>query len=198
MESTIFLVVIAIIGLWGYSVYVRVIRTRNGAREALSGIDVQIKKRVNLVPNVLAIAKKFMQHEKALLTSVTEARTAFEKDYDPGDADAVKDHLEAAGSVSMGLGRILAVAEDYPELKSDGPMMEAQKTYHDVEDNLAAARRFYNSAVTDLNNIVEVFPMSVIAGWAKVSAMPYFELDPDVSRDPIDAAAILGVDDGSG
>lgn len=161
----------------GYILYVRVIGLRNRTLEALSCIDVQLKKRANLVPNVLALAKKFMEHERGLLESVTAARVGFEQDYDTANPEAVKKHLEAAGGMQASLSKIMAVAENYPELKSDSVMIEAQRTYQDVEANIAAARRFYNAAVTSQNNAVEIFPSSLIATRLGIKLMPYYEAD---------------------
>ncbi|MEN8722102.1 MAG: LemA family protein [Alphaproteobacteria bacterium] len=174
-----------------YWLYVRVITRRNRALEALSGIDVQIKKRANLIPNLLTIAQKFMTHERELLESVTAARVKFEQDYDAKDADQVAAHLDAANGMQAMMGRLMAVAENYPDLKSDTVMVEAQQAYQEVEANIAAARRFYNSSVTDLNNTVQIFPGSVIAGMVNITAMPLYELDEGTARAPIDAAAFL-------
>ncbi|MGB0920654.1 MAG: LemA family protein [Alphaproteobacteria bacterium] len=184
--------VIAIIGILLYVLYSRLIKRRNRALEALSGIDVQIKKRANLIPNVLAIAKKFMEHERALLEDLTAARTAFEKSYDAGSAADVQDHLKAAEGVQSTLGRLIAIAENYPDLKSDTVMQKAQKTYQDVEANIAAARRFYNSAVTDLNNATQIFPSSLVASMIKIGEMPFYEIDDATPKGAIPAADHLG------
>lgn len=183
----ILLIIIGLVLLAVYMMYARLIRLRNRTLEALSSIDVQLKKRANLVPNILAIAKKFMEHERELLEAVTAARVGFEADYDATKSEQVQQHLQAAGGLTAGLGRLMAVAENYPELKSDKVMVEAQQTYQDVEANIAAARRFYNAAVTAQNNAVQIFPSSAIAGMIGIEAMPYYEVD-DAARAPINAA----------
>lgn len=167
-----------------YWLYARLITRRNQALEALSGIDVQIRKRANLIPNVLGIAKRFLEHERSLLDEVTKARTQFDKPYNQADAAAVQEHLKAADNVQNRLTRLFAVAEGYPELTSNSVMVEAQEAYQEVEANISAARRFYNSAVTDLNNAVQIFPGSLIANAINISAMPYFELDDATSKVP--------------
>ncbi len=171
-----------------YWLYARLITRRNQALEALSGIDVQIRKRANLIPNVLGIAKRFLEHERSLLDDVTKARTQFDKPYNQADAAAVQEHLKAADDVQNRLTRLFAVAEGYPELTSNSVMVEVQEAYQEVEAKISAARRFYNSAVTDLNNAVQIFPSFVIANVINISAMPYFELDDTTSKVPPSAS----------
>ncbi len=185
------IIVLAVIIILLYMLYARLIGRRNRALEALSGIDVQIKKRANLIPNILTIAQKFMDHERELIEDVTKARTAFEQNYDASSAAAVEEHLKAAQGVQASLGRLMAVAENYPDLKSDTVMQEAQRTYQDVEANISAARRFYNSAVTDLNNAVQIFPSSAIAKMINIEEMPFYELDEETPRGPIAAGEHL-------
>ncbi len=173
-----------------YGWYVSIIKRRNKAQEALSGIDVQLQKRSNLIPNILKIAKKFMEHESALLTQVTELRTKAGADYDSGNPEEVKAHLGAAKELSGAMGRLMVAVEAYPELKSNETMIQAQQTYNEVEAQIAAARRFYNSAVSTLNNAVQIFPGNVIAGMAGVTAMPFYEAD-EAARAPVDAGDFL-------
>lgn len=174
----------------GYLWYVSIISKKNKAKEALSGIDVQQKKRANLIPNILEIAKKFMEHEKELLTKVTELRSKVEEDYNQADPQAVKEHLAAAQALDANMGKLMIQVEEYPELRSDETMLQAQRTYNEVEEQISAARRFYNSAVTSLNNSVEIFPGNIIAGIAKVKAMPFYEAE-DAAKAPVDASDIL-------
>lgn len=188
--TTIVIAGVVILGVL-YALYARLIGRKNRALEALSGIDVQIKKRANLIPNVLAIAKRFMEHEKSLLEEVTKARTDFEKSYNVGSASEVETHLKAAEGMQTALGRLMAVAENYPDLKSDSVMQEAQKTYQDVEANIAAARRFYNSSVTDLNNAVQIFPSSFIASMIGIPEMPFYEMDENTVTGAIPASEHL-------
>jgi len=173
-----------------YGWYVSIIKRRNKAQEALSGIDVQLQKRSNLIPNILKIAKKFMEHESALLTQVTELRTKAGADYDSSNPEEVKVHLGAAKELSGAMGRLMVAVEAYPELKSNETMIQAQQTYNEVEAQIAAARRFYNSAVSTLNNAVQIFPGNVIAGIAGVAAMPFYEAD-EAARAPVDAGDFL-------
>ncbi|QYK01266.1 LemA family protein [Shewanella psychrotolerans] len=173
-----------------YLWYVSLIKKRNVGREALSGIDVQLKKRANLIPNILKIAKKFMEHEKSLLTEITSLRTQVTAGYDLNDPQAIKDHLVAAEQLNSKMGQLMVNVENYPELKSDNTMLHAMQTYNEVEEHISAARRFYNAAVSDLNTAVEIFPGSIIASMANVKVMPFYEAD-EASRAPVDAADFL-------
>lgn len=186
----ILLIVLAVVLIGGYAWYATLISRRNRAREALSSIDVQLRKRHDLIPNVLKIAQRFMEHEKDLLTEVTELRARAMQDYDKSNPDEVKKHIEAERGLQAGMARIFATAEAYPELRSAETMVNAQETYSEVEGHIAAARRFYNAAVTDLNNSVEIFPGSVIANMAGVKPMPFYEIE-DSARAPVDADAYL-------
>ena len=173
-----------------YFWYVSLVGKKNGALEALSSIDVQLKKRHDLLPNILKIAKKFMDHEKELMTKVTEMRALAGKSYDRNDADDVAGHLAAESGLQSAMMQFFAVAENYPDLKANQNMIRAQETFEEVEGHISAARRFYNSSVTSLNNAVQIFPGNVIANMANISSMPYFEM-AEVEKNPVDAADYL-------
>lgn len=173
-----------------YVWYSRIIRNKNQVYEALAGIDVQLKNRSNLIPNILTIAAKFMEHERDLIASVTELRTQTTADYDSGNAQAVKEHMELASALTSEMGKLMISVEAYPELKSDQTMQQAQLSYNEVETKIAAARRFYNSAVSQLNNSIEIFPGNIVARYVNVSSMPFYEAD-EGSKAPIDASSIL-------
>ena len=189
--GTIVIIIGFIIILLLYFLYARIIKNKNKAYEALAGIDVQLKNRSNLIPNILLIAKKFMEHEKELISTVTELRTKTDKDYDSNDAAAVKEHMQCASALGAQMGQLMISVEAYPDLKSDQTMQQAQLSYNEVETKIAAARRFYNSAVGQLNNSIEIFPGSIIARYANASVMPFYEVD-EASKAPVDASSILG------
>lgn len=174
-----------------YIWYTNIIKNRNKALEALSGIDVQLKKRSSLIPNVLAIAKKFMDHEKSLMEEVTRLRSETDSDYDKTDASAVKDHLRSAEQLSSKMGQLMVQVENYPDLKSDAHMLQAQRSYNEIESQVAASRRFYNSACNNLRNSVQIFPGNIIAGVAGVHELPPFYEADEAARQPVDAAALL-------
>jgi LemA protein len=187
---TTFWIILAVVIGGLYLWYASLISRRNRAFEALSGIDVQLKKRADLIPNILTIAQKFMDHEKELLTEVTALRAKVGADYDARDPGAVADHFGIAEALSSRMGQIMVAVEAYPELKSDETMIEAQRSYNEVEAQISAARRFYNSAVSSLNNAVQIFPGSMIAQFANVVAMPFYEAD-EAARQPVNAGDYL-------
>ncbi|MGB1006998.1 MAG: LemA family protein [Thalassobaculaceae bacterium] len=180
------LLAIAVLYLW----YASLVRRRNQVFAALSGIDVQLQKRGRLIPNILAIAKRFMSHEAELLQAVTRLRSQMTDSYDSTEPEQVRDHLTASAALAQQVGRLMVTLEDYPALKSDQTMLQAQQTYNEVEAQIAAARRFYNAAVADLNNAIQIFPGSWLAGFAKAKPMPFFEGD-EVAMKPVNAARSL-------
>jgi len=190
MENSVFLWgAIAILALL-YILYARIIGRRNGALEALSGIDVQLKKRSDLIPNILIIAKKFMEHEMALLSEITSLRESVDRGYDRKQPDAVISHFDAAEQLAEKVGSLMVKVEAYPDLKSQETMVQAQQSYNEVEAQISAARRFYNTSVSELNNSVQIFPGNMLARMVGVSAMPFYQAD-EQSRSPVNAAEIL-------
>lgn len=184
--GSFFLGLLAILYCWYVSIVVR----RNKALEALSGIDVQLKNRSDLIPNILKIAQRFMQHEVQIFTEVTKLREALSQDYNKKNSDAVKQHLIASEELSQKMSSLMLRAESYPELKSNENMIHAQRSYNEVEAQIAAARRFYNSAVASLRNSIEIFPGSLVASLAGVKTMPLCEVDEN-SKSAVDASKFL-------
>ena len=183
-------IVIGVIVFFIYMIYAGLIKKKNDALEALSSIDVQLKKRHDLIPNILKIAKKFMEHEETVLTKVTQMRTISSSDYDKSNPEEVSQHLEANKQLQSAMMNLFAVAENYPDLKSQETMVRSQETFEEVEGHISAARRFYNSAVTELKNAVEIFPSSTIANMIGIKALPYFEMD-EAEKKPADASEFL-------
>lgn len=173
-----------------YIWYAGLITKRNAARSALSTIDVQLKQRLDLIPNILTIAKKFMEHEKGLIEEVTQLRTKAQKQYEQPEAVSVQQQLATQSEIANKMGQLMISVENYPQLKSDQTMVQAMRSYNEVEAQISAARRFYNSAVTSLNNAVEVFPGNLIAGVAGVSVMPFYEAE-EAAKAPVDAGKYL-------
>ncbi|MDD3766500.1 MAG: LemA family protein [Eubacteriales bacterium] len=177
----LFIGLIAIVIL--YSCYVSVIKNKNALLEAKSGIDVQFRKRYDLIPNILSIAKRFMEHEKTIFTDITELRSKA-MNAAPGSDEQIKLNSQMDGLLS----KLMVSVENYPQLKSDQTMIQAMKTYSEVEEHIAAARRFYNSALTQLRNSVMIFPSSLFASYAAdVINSAYYETDEEI-RKPINAA----------
>lgn len=170
-----------------YLIYVGLIQKKNKVKEAFSSIDVQLKKRYDLIPNILVIANKFMEHERGLIESVTKLRAQAVKM--PSDLSSVEDKLKLDSEIQKQMGQLMVSVENYPQLKSDQTMMTAMQTYNEVEEHIAAARRFYNSAVLELNNAVEIFPSSVVALIINIKKMPFFEIENPNERERVDAQA---------
>lgn len=165
--------VLAILYAW----YVAVVSARNSVSEALGGIDAQLQQRHDLIPNVLAIARRFMEHERGLLDEITSLRAKAQPQIglrDLRDFVGIAEKFSTENALAADMTKLFALAENYPQLTSSGPMIEAQRSYRDVETNIAAARRFYNSAVNRLKTRVEVFPGPLVAGVAGVRDLPPF------------------------
>lgn len=153
-----------------YGIYYSLIQKKNKVKEAFSSIDVQLKKRYDLIPNVLFIANKFMEHERGLLEDITKLRAQAAKL--PADLSNAEQKIQLDGAIAGKMGQLMVAVENYPQLKSDQTMLQAMQTYNEQEEHIAAARRFYNSAVLDLNNAVEIFPSSMIAAMLNIKQMP--------------------------
>ena len=147
-------------------------------RPTFNNIEIQLRKRYNLIPNVLSIAKKYMEHEKSTFDQITKLRTEALSNSDAEDASAVAKLFSDDAKLSGMMGKLMVSMEAYPELRAVESMKEAMATYQDVEDNISAARRFYNSAVNELKDAVDIFPSSMIASAINISAMPFYE-DPE-------------------
>ena len=168
-----------------YILYVSLISKKNTVKEAFSSIDVQLKKRYDLIPNILFIANKFMEHERELLTNITKLRADASKM--PADLNKAQEKIELDQKISSLMGQLMVSVENYPQLKSDQTMIQAMQTYSEQEEHIAAARRFYNAAVKDLNNAVEIFPSSLVALIFNIKAMPFIEAN-ETERQRIDAS----------
>jgi len=186
----VFLGIIGFLVIVIYSIYVGLIKKKNQAFEAFSGIDVQLKKRHDLIPNILIIAKKFMKHEKDLLTEITGLRSQAQKASKSKAPKDIEKRFALESQIDSKMGSFFVSVENYPDLKSDKSMLHAQTTYNEVEEHIAASRRFYNSAVTQLNNAVEIFPGSFVASIIGVKAMAFFKAS-ELEKKSVNAADIL-------
>lgn len=183
------IVLLAFLGIF-YFWYASIISKRNKALEALSGIDVQLKNRSELIPNILVIAKKFMEHEQKIFSEISELREKVAKGCDKNNPQEVKAYLDSSEELSQKMISFMARAESYPELKSSQNMLHAQQSYNEVEAQIAAARRFYNSAVGLLRNSIQIFPGNVIASIIGVKDMPMYEAEA-AAKQSVDASKFL-------
>ena len=189
MILTISLSVIAlIIVFYLYGLYVSIIKMKNNTQEAMSGIDVQLRKRYDLIPNILTIANRYMEHERGLLDEITALRSKAASL--KADANTMAEKIELDNAIASKMGQFFVNVENYPQLKADQTMMQAMQTYTEIEEHIAAARRFYNSAVKELNNAVEIFPSSVVASMVGIHVYPFFETD-EGSRQAVNASDYL-------
>jgi len=184
-----YFILLALVALF-YFWYVAIITRRNKALEALSGIDVQLKKRLDLIPNILKIAKKFMEHEVAIFNEVTALREGLAKSYDNKNIAEVENHLKMSQDLAQKMQGLMVRVENYPELRSSQNMIEAQQSYNEVEAQIAAARRFYNAAVNSLSNSIQIFPGNLLANLIGIKPMPLYEAE-EAARASIDANKFL-------
>ena len=190
MEHNIIWGIVGAALIGSYAWYASIVSKNNKVQEALSGIDVQLQQRSDLLPNLLAIAKRFLAQESNVLIKVTELRAAANKPYDRGNPTEVQQHLGAADALGRQMGGIMVQMEQYPELKSDSLMLQTQQSFNEVEAQLAASRRFYNAAVNALNTAIQIFPGNIFAKFAGAQKMPSFAAEAN-ARGPVDAAALL-------
>jgi LemA protein len=160
--------------------YNRFVRQRNLVQESWRQIDVELRRRHDLIPNLVETVKAYAAHERTVLQNVVEARTAA-----VAAGGGVAAQAKAESQLGRSLGGLFAVAENYPDLKAAGPFQQLQAQLAETEDRIAAGRRFYNGNVRALNTRVEAFPSSLIASTFHFEKAEYFEVDePDV-RDPV-------------
>lgn len=166
--------------LWVVSIYNSLVAMRNRVREALSDIDVQTKRRYDLIPNLVETVKGYMGHERGVFENVTKARAAA-----MGAGGTPFEKAKAEDALSSTLKTLFAVSENYPDLKANANFMELQRELSDTENKIQAARRFYNSVVQDLNTKVQSFPANIIAGMFKFTAEKFFEVGGAAEREPV-------------
>lgn len=174
--------------MWVYGIYAGLIRKRNKAQEAFSAIDVQLKKRYDLIPNILTIAQKYMDHERGLMEEVTKLRT--EVMSIASGFENIDRKIALDSQLAQKMGQIMVAVENYPQLKADQPMITAMQTYNEVEEHISAARRFYNSAANELKNAVEIFPSSFFARMMNIKPVDFFKAD-ERERKSVNAADFL-------
>ncbi len=171
---------IAIVG-WIIMAYNRLVSLTNRCKEAWADIDVQLKRRYDLIPNLIETVKGYVKHERDTLESVTNARTQ------ALGAQTVAEHNAADNMLAGALKSLFAVAENYPDLKANTNFIELQRELSDTENKIQAARRFYNSVVQELQNALEQFPSNVIAGQFGFKGRDFFELaeGEESARNPV-------------
>ena len=172
----IIIIVVALLIIWLIATYNTLIRWRNRVKESWSDIDVQLKRRYNLIPNLVKTVKAYAAHEKEVFTKVTEARTR------AMGAENPQAKAEAEKGLAGALKTLFAVAENYPQLRASENFQKLQDELTDTENKVQAARRFYNGNVRDYNTKQEVFPVNLIAGPLGFKRAEFFELEEEEAR----------------
>ncbi|MFH1584881.1 MAG: LemA family protein [Patescibacteria group bacterium] len=174
---TILLGIGGLILLWAVFLYNRFVTLRNRVREAFSDIEVQLKRRYNLIPNLVETVKGYAAHEKGVLEKVTEARTR------AMGARGMAERQQAENMLSETLKSLFAVVENYPDLKASTNFLELQRELRDTEDKIQASRRFYNTTVMVLNTMAQSFPSNLIAKAFRFQQEKFFEVETEAERE---------------
>ncbi len=161
--------------------YNRIVKLRNNRKNAFADIDVQLKQRHDLIPQLVETVKGYAGHEKELLTKVTEARSGAMK------ATSINDKIASENQLTASLRSFNIAVEAYPDLKANQNFLQLQEELADIENKLAAVRRYFNAATTEYNNSVETFPANIIAGMFSFKKEPFFDLGED-QRKQLDQA----------
>lgn len=179
--TIIILVIVVLLALWLVSIYNNLVKLRNNRENAFANIDVQLRQRYDLIPNLVNTVKGYAKHESETLQKVTNARAA------ALGATTVNDKIAADNALSSALAGLKVSLEAYPDLKANQNFLQLQSELADIENKLAAVRRFFNSATRELNNAVETFPANLFARMFGFSRQPMFEI-PQESRAAMEKA----------
>jgi LemA protein len=179
----IYLIVLAVLVvavlLWLMLTYNRLVRLRNEAQQGFSGIDIQLKRRADLIPNLVEAVKAYAAHESGLFEELAKARA------DTLTAQGVAGAADAAGKTGAALGKLFAVAEAYPQLRASENFQRLQEELTDTEDKIAAARRYYNNVVQKFNTSQQTFPASLVAGTFGFGPREFFRIEEDGDGAPV-------------
>lgn len=173
---TFFLIALIVLAVFIIIVYNQIVGKRELMHEAWSGIDVQLKRRHDLIPNLVNVVQGYVTHEKETLMKVTEMRSQ------ATGATAIKDRAVSEGQLTQALKSLFAVTEAYPNLKADALFINLQNSLVEIEDELQLSRRYYNGTARDLNIMIQSFPNNILAGMFKFQPVDFFELDSDLER----------------
>ena len=165
------MIVLLVVGIILVLMYNSLVSKKNQVENIFASVDTQLKKRYDLIPNLVASVSKYMEHEKSLLTEVTKLRAEANK---PNISDEHKIALDA--KVTSALGSIMIAVENYPDLKANENVMHLQRSLNEVEEQIAASRRAYNQAVTDYNNAIEMIPTNMMASAMNYKRKEVFEI----------------------
>jgi len=181
METTTYIIIgaAAVVVIWAIAAYNRFIRLINQAKEAWADIEVQLKRRYDLIPNLVETVKGYAKHESSAFENVTKARAA------AIGAHNLAEKSQAENMLTGALKSLFAVAEAYPDLKANQNFLELQRELSDTENKIQSARRFYNGNVRDLNTAIDSFPSNIIARIWSFAKMEFFELEVEAAKEPV-------------
>lgn len=185
MGTYILIAILVLVVLFIFSLYNRLIRRRNEVQNIFGSIDAMLKKRFDLIPNLIETVGTYMEHERTVLTDITEMRT---KAINP-DTN-MEEKIDIQNKLNKSMGDILIAVEAYPDLKANQNFIQLQGSWNEVEEQISAARRAYNAAVTDYNNSVETIPTNIVAGILGFKRMPVLEI-PEHERKNISAKQLF-------
>lgn len=169
--------ILALFGFYGVGIYNRLVKLGTLVDEAWSGIDVQLKKRYNLIPNLVETVKGYASHEKETFENVTKARSQAQ------NASTVEDQQAAENQLNKSLLNLFAVAEQYPELKANENFLDLQKQLSAIESDIEKSRRYYNGTTRDYNILIDSFPSNIIAKMTNFYKAAFFEIDTESERE---------------
>lgn len=175
---TVFLLVLAGLAVWGVLIFNRLVRDRNHTKAGWSDIDVQLQRRHDLIPKLVDAVRAYADYERATMTAVTELRSRSEQTAQPAQKAAIEKQL------SIGVDRLLAIAEDYPDLKANRSFLDLQEELVDTEDKLQYARRYYNGAVRAYNTRLQSFPDLIVARLLAFHDAEFFDAEDDSAAVP--------------
>lgn len=173
----IFIVVVVVVAIYAVQIYNSLVRLRNRVKNAWSQIDVQLKRRHDLIPNLIETVKGYMTHERDTLENITKARSA------AVDASSVADKSKAEAQLSGALGKFNLVVENYPDLKANQNFLELQEELTSTENKISFARQAYNDQVLFYNNKIEMFPSNILAGMFNFIKEEFFEIEVEGERE---------------
>jgi LemA protein len=170
-------VIIVVVLIWLVSIYNKLVRNKNMVEEGWSGIEVQLKRRSNLIPNLIEAVKGYMGHETKLLSEITQLRSQSK------NTQAVSEKGKVETALTRSLGNLIAVAESYPDLKANQNFLDLTDELSQIENDIQMARRYFNGTVRNLNIMIEAFPSNLVAGQFGFTKADFFEIDEPADRE---------------
>lgn len=188
MGGLILLGLIVVAALWGVSLFNGLVRRKNLVAEGWSGIEAQLKRRADLIPNLVETVKGYAAHERttfdelARLRSAGQSQAQAQAQSQGPTPDNIAARAQTETAISAAIGRVMAVAEAYPDLKASGNFQSLQKELADIEDQIQLARRYYNGTARDFNVMIEQFPSNLVANMGGFKPAPFFQIENDADR----------------